>query len=54
MVGIGIGIPFLRIGGGGVVSPFQWGTATGGVVSPFQWGTATAQNWGTSTSQTWG
>jgi hypothetical protein len=41
MVGIGIGIPFLRIGGGGVVSPFQWGTAT-------------AQNWGTSTSQTWG
>jgi hypothetical protein len=41
MVGLGIGIPFLRITDGGVVIPFNWGTAT-------------AQNWGTSTTETWG
>lgn len=41
MIGIGIGIPFIRI-------------TSGGIIAPFQWGTATAQNWGTATSQTWG
>jgi hypothetical protein len=41
-LGIGIGIPFRRMGGGGA-PPL-----------PFVWGTATAVNWGSATTQTWG
>lgn len=40
MIGIGIGIPYIR----------KVATAIGG----FLWGTATDKNWGDSTTQTWG